>query len=93
MDPLVVNASFGLVTVVSSGMLFKIYKKHESALQEFKKTKHRLDEAGRILGEARKDAHALKKKHASHASLSDLEDKIAKLILEQKNNKDKIVEF
>ena len=78
MDPLVANAAFGLITVFSSGALVKVYQKHEAALQEFKKVKNRLDAAGMGLGEARKSAHALKKKHASHASLSDLEEKIAK---------------
>lgn len=78
MDPLIVNAAFGLVTVFSSGALFKVYKKHEAALQEFKKIKNRLDEVDRILGEARKNAHALKKKHLTHANHSDLEEKILK---------------
>ena len=77
MDPLVANAAFGLITVFSSGALVKIYQKHEAALQEFKKVKNRLDESGRTLVVARKTVHSLKKKHASHASLSDLEGKIS----------------
>lgn len=78
MDPLTANIAFGSVFAASGGALYKIYRDHESALGEFKKIKHRLEDIETSLHAVKRDTLAFRKRMLAKATSEDLDKKMSK---------------